>query len=258
MTKFIRYTKYTGEPADGVDLQELVKRLSDFFLQSGYESQFYGMSEMDPEKSMEALREAIRRALEEGDMMPDQELKELLDGTPEQVDAKMKELIDQLIDRLMQEGYVTGNPQVTAAPDKTPRGQVGQGRDREGESRFEITDKTIDFLGFKTLKDLMGSLGKSSFGRHDTRDLATGVESGGVSRPYEFGDTLNLDISGTLFNAVRREGSNQEVEVPADRSTEIYPGDVVKVHNTFFTDAAAVLAPFSGVAASAATAAVIQ
>jgi Ca-activated chloride channel family protein len=215
MTKYIRYTKYTGEPADGVDLQELVKRLSDFFLQSGYESQFYGMSEMDPEKSMEALRQAIQRALEEGDLLPNQELQELLDGTPEQMDAKMKELIDQLIDRLMQEGYVTGNPQVTAPPDKTPRGQVGQGRDRdrENEARFEITDKTIDFLGFKTLKDLMGSLGKSSFGRHDTRDLATGVESGGISRPYEFGDTLNLDISATLFNAVRREGSKVPIEL---------------------------------------------
>ncbi|HXP80493.1 MAG TPA: VWA domain-containing protein [Verrucomicrobiae bacterium] len=215
MTKYIRYTKYTGEPADGVDLQELVKRLSDFFLQSGFESQFYGMSEMDPEKSMEALRQAIQRALEEGDLLPNQELKDLLDGTPEQMDAKMKELIDQLIDRLMQEGYVTGNPQVTAPPDKTPRGQIGQGRDRdrENEARFEITDKTIDFLGFKTLKDLMGSLGKSSFGRHDTRDLATGVESGGISRPYEFGDTLNLDISGTLFNAVRREGSKVPIEL---------------------------------------------
>ena len=215
MTKYIRYTKYTGEPADGVDLQELVKRLSDFFLQSGYESQFYGMSEMDPEKSMEALRQAIQRALEEGDLIPNQELQELLDGTPEQMDAKMKELIDQLIDRLMQEGYVTGQPQVTAPPDKTPRGQVGQGRDRdrENEPRFEITDKTIDFLGFKTLKDLMGSLGKSSLGRHDTRDLATGVESGGISRPYEFGDTLNLDISATLFNAVRREGSKVPIEL---------------------------------------------
>ena len=215
MTKFIRYTKYTGEPADGVDLQELVKRLSDFFLQSGYESQFYGMSEMDPEKSMEALRQAIQRALEEGDLLPNQDLKDLLDGTPEQMDAKMKELIDQLIDRLMEEGYVTGQPQVTAPPDKTPRGQVGQGRDRdrENEARFEITDKTIDFLGFKTLKDLMGSLGKSSFGRHDTRDLATGVESGGISRAYEFGDTLNLDISATLFNAVRREGSKVPIEL---------------------------------------------
>src|ERR1700682_4241330 len=215
MRKFIRYTKYTGEPADGVDLQELVKRLSDFFLQSGYESQFYGMSEMDPEKSMEALRQAIQRALEEGDLLPNQELKDLLDGTPEQRDAKMKELIDQLIDRLMQEGYVTGQPQVTAPPDKTPRGQVGQGRDRdrENDARFEITDKTIDFLGFKTLKDLMGSLGRSSFGRHDTRDLATGVESGGISRPYEFGDTLNMDISATLFKAVRGEGAKVPIEM---------------------------------------------
>jgi Ca-activated chloride channel homolog len=215
MTKYIRYTKYTGEPADGVDLQELVKRLSDFFLQSGFESQFYGLSEMDPEKSMEALRQAIQRALEEGDLLPSQEMQDLLDGTSEQMNAKMKELIDQLIDRLMEEGYVTGQPQVTAPPDKTPRGQVGQGRDRDrdNDARFEITDKTIDFLGFKTLKDLMGSLGKSSFGRHDTRDLATGVESGGISRAYEFGDTLNLDISGTLFNAVRREGSKVPIEL---------------------------------------------
>src|SRR6202040_3456367 len=136
----------------------------DFFLQSGFESQYYGLNEMDPEKSMEALRQAIQRALEAGDLLGDQELKDLLDGTPEQMDAKMKEMIDQLIDRLMQEGYVTGNPQVTAPPDKTPRGQVGQGhgRDRENEARFEITDKTIDFLGFKTLKDLMGSLGKAA------------------------------------------------------------------------------------------------
>jgi Ca-activated chloride channel family protein len=215
MPKFIRYTKYTGEPADSVDLQELLKRLSDFFLQSGFESQFYGMSEMDPEKSMEALRQAIQRALEQGDLLGDKEMKDLLDGTPEQMDAKMKELIDQLIEKLMEEGYVTGQPQITAPPDKTPRGQVGQGRerDRENEPRFEITDKTIDFLGFKTLKDLMGSLGKSSLGRHDTRDLSTGVESGGASRAYEFGDTLNLDISGTLFNAVRREGSKVPIEL---------------------------------------------
>jgi Ca-activated chloride channel homolog len=215
MPKFIRYTKYTGEPAGGVDMQELVKRLSDFFLQSGFESQYYGMSEMDPERSMEALRQAIQRALEEGDLLPDKELQDLLDGTPEQMNAKMKELIDQLIDRLMEEGYITGQPQVTAPPDKTPRGQIGrrQDRDQENQVRFEITDKTIDFLGFKTLKDLMGSLGKSSFGRHDTRDLATGVESGGVSRPYEFGDTLNLDISATLFNAVRREGSKVPIEL---------------------------------------------
>ena len=94
--------------------------------------------------------------------MSDQDLQQLLDGTPEQQEARMKELIDQLMDRLMEEGYINGQAQVTSPPDKTPRGQVGQGCDRDTEARFEITDKTIDFLGFKTLKDLMGSLGKSS------------------------------------------------------------------------------------------------
>jgi Ca-activated chloride channel family protein len=213
--KYIRYAKYTGEPGGGVDLQEVLKRLSDFFLQSGFESQYYNVSEMDPERSMEALRQAIERALEEGDLLPDGELQKLLDGSPEERDARMKELIDQLIERLMEEGYITGQPQVTSPPEKTPRGQVGRGheRDRENQARFEITDKTIDFLGFKTLKDLMSSLGKSSFGRHDTRDLSTGIESGGVSRAYEFGDTMNLDISGTLFNAVRREGARVPIEL---------------------------------------------
>ena len=213
--KYIRYGRYTGEPADSVDLQELMKRLSNFLLQSGFESQFYGISEMDPERSMENLRQAILRALQEGDLLPDDELseemKELLQNPDALTNQQVRDLIDQLVERLTQEGYISPQPpQVTPPPEQTPRGHLGGPNDRETHARFEITDKTLDFLGFKTLKDLLASLGKSSFGRHDTRDLATGVESGGVSRQYEFGDTLNLDLSATLFNAVRREG----VKVP--------------------------------------------
>src|SRR5271155_6114499 len=74
--KFIRYGKYVGEPADAVDLEELVKRLGDFFLQSGFESQYYGVNEMDPERSMEALKDAILRALQEGDLFPDDAMSE--------------------------------------------------------------------------------------------------------------------------------------------------------------------------------------
>jgi len=213
--KYIRYGRYTGEPADSVDLQELMKRLSDFLLQSGFESQFYGISEMDPERSMENLRQAILRALQEGDLLPDdqlsEEMRELLQNSDALTNQQVRDLIDQLVERLTQEGYISPQPpQVTPPPEQTPRGHLGGPNDRETHARFEITDKALDFLGFKTLKDLLASLGKSSFGRHDTRDLATGVESGGVSRQYEFGDTLNLDLSATLFNAVRREG----VKVP--------------------------------------------
>jgi len=215
--KFIKYGKYTGEPADAIDLEELVKRLGNFFLQSGFESQFYGVSQMGPERSMEALREAILRALQEGDL-PDSamsdELREMLNDSNAMSNQAVKDLIDKITERLANEGFINPQqpPQVTPPPQTSARGQLGQPQDRT-EARFEITDKTMDFLGFKTLQDLLGSLGRSSFGRHDTRDLATGVESGGVSRPYEFGDTLNLDISETLFNAVRREGAKVPIEM---------------------------------------------
>ena len=70
--------------------------------------------------------------------------------------------------------------------------------------KFEVTDKALDFLGYRALRDLLGSVGRSSAGRHETRELATGVEAGGPPRPYEFGDTLNLDASATVLNAVQR------------------------------------------------------
>ncbi|HXO62234.1 MAG TPA: VWA domain-containing protein [Candidatus Acidoferrales bacterium] len=217
--KVIRYGKYVGEPADAVDLDELVKRMGDFFLQSGFESQFYGVSEMDNQRSMEALKDAILRALQEGDLLPEdamsEELRKMLQSPQAQNSQAVKDLLEKLMDRLAQEGFINPQqpPQVTPPHQNTARGSLGQPQERQAEARFEITDKTIDFLGFKTLQDLMGSVGRSSFGRHDTRDLSTGVESGGVSRPYEFGDTLNMDVSETLFNAVRREGVKVPIEM---------------------------------------------
>ena len=101
----------------------------------------------------------------------------------------------------MDEGYISSR-----RSQQNETGQAGQGNaDRKVECRGHRTSR-IDFLGFKTLKDLLGSLGKSSFGAHDTRDLATGVETSGAAKHYEFGDTLNLDISETLFSAIQREG----------------------------------------------------
>jgi len=218
--KYIRYSRYAPEAADDIDLHELMDRLSDFFLQSGFDSQ-YGIYEMDMEKSreqhMEALREAILRALEEGDLIPPELMEKLLENPDLSQNQDLSDLVNQIIQRMEQEGYISQQQQqsahVTHPPSETPGGQVGRGDGKNVEARFEITDKALDFLGFKTLKDLLASLGKSSFGRHDTRDLATGVESGGTSKNYEFGDTLNMDISGTLFNAVQRNGAGIPIEL---------------------------------------------
>ena len=215
--KYIRYSKYAPDAADDVDMQDLMSKLSDFFLQSGFESQ-YGVYELDMERSreqyMEALREAILRALQEGDLIPPEMMQQLMQNPDISQNQELRDLIEQLIQRMEEEGYITQqqSARVSPPPSETPGGQIGRDQPKM-EARFEITDKALDFLGFKTLKDLLASLGKSSFGRHDTRDLATGVESGGVSKQYEFGDTLNMDISGTLFNAVQRNGAGIPIEL---------------------------------------------
>jgi len=219
--KYIRYSKYSPEAAGDIDLQDLMSRLSDFFLQSGFESQ-YGIYEMDMERArqqhMEQLREAILRALQEGDLIPPEMMEQMLQNPDLSQNKELRDLIEQIIQRMQEEGYITQqqNARVTPPPSQTPGGQIGQAQQQDQQdvdARFEITDKALDFLGFKTLKDLLAGLGKSSFGRHDTRDLATGVESGGISKPYEFGDTLNMDISATLFNAVQRNGLGLPIEL---------------------------------------------
>jgi Ca-activated chloride channel family protein len=216
--KYIKYSKYAPGAADDIDLQELMSRLSDYLLQSGFESQ-YGIYEMDSERSREQilddLREAILRALQEGELVPPEMMEQMLQNPDLSQNQELRDLIEQIIQRMEAEGYISQpnqTAQVTPPPSETPGGQIGEPQPHT-EARFEITDKALDFLGFKTLKDLLASLGKSSFGRHDTRDLATGVESGGTSKQYEFGDTLNMDISGTLFNAVQRNGARIPIEL---------------------------------------------
>jgi len=118
-------------------------------------------------------------------------------------EGTLDEFIDKLIQRMQQENYISNSRQ----PGETSMSQMdGQVGDVQGEVRFEVTDKSLDFLGYKALRDLLGSLGKSSFGRHDTRHWATGIEVSGGSQRYQFGDTLNLDINTTLSSAIQREG----------------------------------------------------
>jgi Ca-activated chloride channel family protein len=196
--KSVRYSRYTGEDL-GIDADDLLKALADFLLGSGFDNQYMPFSEFN-EHTLEGLKNAIRQALEHGELFDDQALQEMMERVGNMSPEQLDQLLDRLVRKMVDEGQIT-----VEEPGDRPAPGSGEGRD--GKVRFEVTDKSLDFLGFKTLKDLLGSLGHSSFGRHDTRDLATGVEASGSSKQYEFGDTLNLDISETLFSAIRREGA---------------------------------------------------
>jgi Ca-activated chloride channel family protein len=197
--KRIRYSKYVPDPASDMSMEDLLSALSDYFLQSGFNDNFwYELPE--GEQTLDELRRALEQALLNGEMF-DEEMRDRLQQM--QMDGELEELIERLIERMQQEDYISIDQPHDPAKQSSIGGQVG---DAQQQAKFEITDKSLDFLGFKALRDLLGSLGKSSFGRHDTRDMATGIEASGASKQYEFGDTLNLDITATLSSAIQREG----------------------------------------------------
>jgi Ca-activated chloride channel homolog len=198
--KRIRYTKYVPDPASELSMEDLLSALSDYLLQSGFQNYLSYYDLPESEQTLEELRRAIEQALLDGDLLSN-EMREQLEQM--QAEGKLDQLIEQLIERLQQEDYISIDQPHDPSKRSSVGGQVG---DAPQPTKFEITDKSLDFLGYKTLRDLLGSLGKSSFGRHDTRDLATGIEASGASRQYEFGDTLNLDITATLASAIQREG----------------------------------------------------
>jgi Ca-activated chloride channel family protein len=195
----IRYSKYVPDPAGEMSLEDLLSALSDYLLQSGFQDNFwYGMP--DGERTLDELKRALEQALLDSELF-DEEMRDRLQEM--QMNGELEELIEKLIERMQQEDYISIDQPHDPTRQSSIGGQVGEAQQ---QAKFEITDKSLDFLGFKALRDLLGSLGKSSFGRHDTRDMATGIEASGAARQYEFGDTLNLDITATLSSAIQREG----------------------------------------------------
>ena len=216
------YSKFSPDSADAVDLQALLDKLADFLLQSGFaggphEHPYWGETGEAADKSLDALKRAILEALiESGQFTP--EMLDALRGkegdAAEDAEARLAALLDELVQRLAAQGYLTvqAPPQVAASHEGVT-GKSGLARAASRDVQFNLTDKGLDFLGYRSLRSILGSLGRSSFGSHDTPYLATGVESGAASKPYEFGDVLNLDVSETLTRALARTG---RLESPID------------------------------------------
>jgi Ca-activated chloride channel homolog len=221
--RFTTYTKYKGSWLDALNLEALLEQLSDFLLRSGFDG---GPQDQpwwawdDPpsgDRSLDGLKEALLRALMESGQLTPEMLEELRGGgeANEEVRQQIAELLDELVRRLVEEGYLTLK-EPPAAPSSfeelTGEGRVDDAAAAARQVEFDLTGKGIDLLGYRTLRDLLSALGRSGLGSHETSHLATGVEAEAVSRPYAFGDTLNLDIPATLRNAMAREGA----KVPLD------------------------------------------
>ncbi len=207
--KFTRYSRFKGFDVSSLDLGGLMEALSNQLLDSGYNEDYWWTRERnDPDDSLDALRRAILQSLLEQEIISEQDVREMLaDNDGKFKGSLLEELINQLIERLVEEGYLT----LKEVPQERMTQPNGEGQGEVGEPtprniKFEVTEKGLDFLGYKTLQKLLGSLGKSSIGRHETPQLDTGIEAALSSKQYEFGDVINLDVGATLMSAITREG----------------------------------------------------
>ena len=101
------------------------------------------------------------------------------------------------------------------------------------EGRFELTAKGTRRIGQQALSDLFGQLTKDRVGNHATTWTGTGHDREETTKPYEFGDPFNLDLSRTVHNAVRRAGSGVPVR--------LHPDDFEVVETEALTRSATVL-----------------
>jgi len=216
-----RYSKFTGDNLDELDLEELLSKLSDLLLSSGFDSP-YGMPYEDDDEaghSWQSLHDAIMEALLNGGLLSEETLQRMLGEDwrdADDAEERLDQLIEKIIEKLQSQGYLTGPPDLERERQQREAGGPGGGMGNAEQYRFEITDKSLDFLGYRALRDLLGSLGKSSLGRHDTREMATGIEASGAPKRYEFGDTMNLDASATILNAVLRTRSEERMARSAE------------------------------------------
>lgn len=207
--KFIRYSKFKGFDVFGLNLGDLMQSLSEMMLDSGFNDDYWWTRQRNQvDESLDALRQAILKALLEQEVLTPRDVEQMLaENDGKFKGSLLEELINKLIERLVEEGYL--DLKEVERDQKQMRNGQGQGEIGEPTPRnvkFQLTEKGLDFLGYKQLRNLLGSIGKSSIGRHDTNYLATGVEAALSSKQYEFGDTINLDVNSTLLSAITREG----------------------------------------------------
>jgi Ca-activated chloride channel family protein len=230
-----KYTKYVPNLLDDLDMDELMSKLSDLLMSSGFGNP--RDTGDDSDRTMQALHDAILEALFNGGVLPEDTLEKMFgdqaEGSEQQMREQLEQLIQQIIERMKESGYITTPPNLD--PEKARRAQGGAGDGEPGEVKFEVTDKALDFLGYRALRDLLGSSGHSSTGRHDTRDLSTGIETSGAPKPYEFGDTMNIDATATILNAVQRasdeagrlrQGSGEPGSEPADQAPAVHTSGI--------------------------------
>src|SRR2546423_13162835 len=155
--QYTRYLKLNGLDVYGLNLGDLMEGLSDSLLYSGYDDDYYWTRERAAQDtSLDALRRALLQALMDQGLLSQHQIQQMLDENEGKYEgSQLQETLNQLIERLVEEGYLTLHEE--SQDDRRNMGGNGEGRIEEPLPRnikFEVTEKGLDFLGYKTLRNL--------------------------------------------------------------------------------------------------------
>lgn len=184
----IRYSRYE-ETFDDLDTSEVMSWLKDFLLDSGFRDP-YSRPGPGRGKNRQGLYQALFKALLEHHRVPPDWPKQT-PGTQNPEEGQPMQALRQLAQRLASEGYLH-----LKEPWNSPGGTGGI--EKAGQAHFELTQRSIDLLGFQSLRALLGGLGQGTAGLHLTSRKAPGAERTGETKNYQFGDQLNLNAAETL------------------------------------------------------------
>src|SRR5215831_12294722 len=128
-----KYTKWIPSPLDGLSLEELLDELSKFFLQNGFQ---YGFRDVSNPHDLDALRQAIIEKLVEMSRIQESLLEQWMADRGEGEAKELDELIEQLVRRLIQEGWIQAREN---EPPPSSLDQSGEGAEDlpAGSARFE-------------------------------------------------------------------------------------------------------------------------
>ena len=126
-----RYTRFTGDLLDELDLEDLVSKLSDLLLSSGFGNP-YGSD--DDDRTIQALHDAILDALFNGGVLPEETIERLLgepaDGDQDDARSQLEQLIQQIIERMGEQGYISMPPDLENERQRRSGGGRGEGAGR--------------------------------------------------------------------------------------------------------------------------------
>ena len=176
---------------------ERLKGLEDFLKQraprfSGSQSADYETAQ-DVRQQIEQL-EQLAEDLQSGNFEPisPEQLGELLGPEAAQSFILLRDLPDQM----REAGYL-----------------------REG-SDPSLTPRAIRRLGAQALADVYGALRKDRVGRHEVDTRGAALARPDETRPYQFGDRLDLDVVKTLLNGVKRSAGEGSLTTPIRLSVD--------------------------------------